>query len=672
LKLIAVGCAALIGACQTTDITTLEDQSISLITPSAVLDTSFVGDTVVFPLPFFITSGCTELGENMLELYLSDKLFEKLSQCNYAGNFDLNWTTTNAAVSTRVGGAAQHVDVTNKLQYVKTASVGLGEAQMSFTSNVPFRLGAGYVHKIVVLPLPDRLEVHDIIVIGVGETTLLIPSVRAGTGPGITTGAIVWGPSTAVASIVAADTVLKAQTDGRLVTRSNSVLLVKGLAQGQVTVPVAFKKNVSFLDAGSVLSAPAMFQKNVTILVGASVRIVANPIGPQNDASNATVPLAIGSTRQYRLFDQNDAVVANSSVQWLSTPSTTASIDANGLAKCLAAGTATIKATKTGTPLTATTTVICAVPAPPAPTITVNPIALALQVGEAKTATATVVNFSGTSPVVWTSKDPTIVSVSPANVAPSASGSPTTLTGVKAGGPVDVVASYTLNGVTVTSTVAVTVSAAPSGNGVVAMYLDPTIAEYTAKAGNFYRARLLNGQGGEVTASSDGGVIRYFSDRTSVVVIDSVSGLATIDTVQTSVRTATITAIYRKNGQTALTATSPLTVYVSGGTDLGAVQFSVAGDARRITVGQTIQFQIIARDQTGIQQTSQTVRSALEVTSSSSSSLEVTPVSSTSFFFNMTAKALPASSALAGIPNVVLIKADINGAMTTIPIIIMP
>ncbi len=647
--------------------------------PSSVVDTSFVGDTVVFPLPLFVTSGCVDLANKFQHsdffpdlLFNTDKFFERLSQCDFAGNFDLNWTTTNAAVSTRIGGTAQHVDVTTALQFVKTASVGLGAAQMSFTASIPFRDGAEYVRNVIVLPLVDRLDVPDVIVLAVGESTLLSGSVRAGTGPRITTGALVWGQSSSVASVTPVDTVLKVQSDGRLVTLPNSYLIVKGLAQGQLTLPVAFKRSVSFLNAASVLAAPAMFQKNVTILVGASIRIVANPIVTQNDESNASIPVLIGDTRQYKVLDQTDAVVSNINLQWESLSGAVASIDGNGLAKCLAAGTSTIKVTRIGVPLTATAKITCATPAPPAPTITVNPIAIAMQVGESKTATATVVNFSGTSPVVWTSKDTTIVTVSPTNAAPSASGSPTTLKGVKAGGPVDVVASYTLNGVTVTATVSVTITAVSSGSAVVSMYLDPTVAEYTARAGNFYRARLLNGQGGEITASSDGGVIRYFSDRASVVLIDSISGLAVMDTAQASTRTATITAVYRKNGQSVLTATSPLTVYPSGGDDLGAVQFSVAGDARRIAVGQSIQFQIIARDQTGIQQTSQTVRSALDVTSSNSASLTVTPVSSTSFFFTMKANALPASSALAGVPNVVLIKADINGAMTTIPIIITP
>jgi uncharacterized protein YjdB len=308
------------------------------------------------------------------------------------------------------------------------------------------------------------------------------------------------------------------------------------------------------------------------------------------------------------------------------------------------------------------------------PVISVSPASVnPLPVGQQVPVSVFVTSAVGTTPVQWTSSDPSVVSVSPANVAALATGASTTFTGVKAGGPVDVIASYTANGVTVTAKVAVTV-AAPTSNAVVAMYLDPISAEYTPAAGNFYRARLINAQGTEVAATSDGGSITYATSDTAVINIDAASGFASVvKKAVTSARTAAITAVYKKNGQTVATAApSAVTVYPAGGTDMGAVQFSIAGSASRITVGQTIQFQIVVRDQTGIQQTSRAVRDQLVVTSSSSTALQVTAVGPDSYFFNMTAKALPGSSALTGVPNVVTIKADINGAMITIPMIIMP
>jgi hypothetical protein len=87
-------------------------------------------------------------------------------------------------------------------------------------------------------------------------------------------------------------------------------LIVRGLTQGKLVVPVYYKKSSSLYDTKAALDAPAMFQKNVTILVGQSVRIVSvQPDGPSNDPSNALTPLSIGSQRQYRLLDENDAIV---------------------------------------------------------------------------------------------------------------------------------------------------------------------------------------------------------------------------------------------------------------------------------------------------------------------------------------------------------------------------
>lgn len=768
VKLAWLGCAVLFSACQSTDITKLDEQRIAFTIPTSQLDTSFIGDTVVSPLPWFVTAGCDNLYNKIFESDIASGAFlSVIGQCQFAGNFDLNWSSTNPAVSKLVGPAVQHVEVTNRVQFVRTASIGLGQARMAFTASVPLDDRAKYFHDIVVLPTPDRVDVPDVIVLKVGESTLLTATVRAGTGPGITTGAIVWGPSSSVASFIAVDTVLRAQADGRLVTRSNMSLVIKGLAQGQVVLPVVFKKSVSFIDAASVLAAPVMLQKNVTILVGQSVHIIAvQPDGPLNDLSNALTPVTIGERRQYRLLDQNDAVVPTQF--WSSSNSNIAFVATTGVATCLSGGTVTITATKPNSTLSASTSLTCqgtfsmtvltsplsvtagaqpgqldtvqinrtnfpgavaitattdagitvtASPASttgnqtiltvtasssvlpgdhsvlltgtsgstvvtktflvrvvsptPSPTLAVNPTSLQLPQGQTATVTATVTNASGTSPVTWVSKDTSIVTVSPASVAALATGAPTTFTGVKAGGPVDVVATYTANGVTVTKTVPVTVTA-PAGNIVTAMFLDPLAAKYTdSTGGNFYRARLFDAQGNEVSASSDGGVIRYGSSDNSVIVIDPSSGLA-IAKATTATKTATLTATYTKGGQTIATATSAVTVYKSGTAGyLGAVQFSVAGDVRRIKIGQTIQFQVVVRDKNGIQQLpGQTPVPVL--TTSDGAAMEITPVASTGgFFFNMRAKAFPVASALTGIANAVSIKADTEGAMATIPMVII-
>ena len=238
------------------------------------------------------------------------------------------------------------------------------------------------------------------------------------------------------------------------------------------------------------------------------------------------------------------------------------------------------------------------------------------------------------------------------------------------------VATYTAGSTTVTKTVAVTVAPA-AGSAVVAMFLDPIVAEYTPIAGNIYRARLLNAQGNEVAASADGGTIQYASNDIDVITIDAVSGFATAK-AHTNVRTAAITAVYVRGGQTIATALpSPVTVYPAGTPGhLGAVQLAmVSGDPRRIAIGGSLTFEVVVRDQTGIKQTSDAVYALLEVTSSSSAALSITPVARVSggiYTFTMHANAFPASSAISGIPNVVTIKGDIIGAMSTIGMIIVP
>ncbi len=99
-----------------------------------------------------------------------------------------------------------------------------------------------------------------------------------------------------------------------------------------------------------------------------------------------------------------------------------------------------------------------------------------------------------------------------------------------------------------------------------------------------------------------------------------------------------------------------------------APQFSIAGDVRRITVGQTIQFEVIVRNKNGIQQLPGGATPPPTMTVSDGSAMEITPVARNGgFFFNMHAKALPASSALTGIANVVTIKAAEPGGAATVP-----
>jgi hypothetical protein len=685
-RILAVAVIAILPSCHTFDAKEEpldEDVTIIRIVPSSVTDTTFVGDTVVTRMPSLRDDNCEHVQLTCLGL----------------DGVPVTWKTSNAAVIT---GYNTPRDISQFGDYRVTAA-GPGEATMSFGAYVsssqssyndplrifPFAPGVTYQHKYVVLPsAPNRLDAPDVVVLGVGDSTLIFAEPRVGNTPGlITTGVLVWGPSnSSVASIFNVFNSLAngsgRQPDGHIITRTTDPIVIKGIAQGQVDLVIAYKSAVSSdmedyntTQAGQNKTPPGpyLLQRTIRVLVGSSVRIVSNPEGPANDASNALITVTIGSTRQYRLLDVSNATVA--SVSWQSLNSQIATVTSGGLATCLVAGTATIKGSQVGTSLSATTSLVCGAPVVQ-PTLTLSASSISMQLGQPASVVATVTNASGTGKVQWVSNDPTIVTVSPTSVDALATGAATNLAGVKAGGPVNVVASYTAGGTTVTKTVAVTVAPA-SGSAVVAMYLDPIDAEYTPTAGNFYRARLINAQGNEVVASNDGGTIRYASNDTAVILIDSVSGLATAR-AHTNERTTSITAVYTRNGQTIATAPpSPVRVYPVGTPlHMGAVQLVMqSGDPRRIAIGGTISFEVVVRDQTGIKQTSDSIYAKLEVTSSSSAALSITPAARSSngtYVFTMHANAFPASSAIPGIPNVVTVKGDMIGAMSTIGMIIVP
>jgi hypothetical protein len=230
----------------------------------------------------------------------------------------------------------------------------------------------------------------------------------------------------------------------------------------------------------------------------------------------------------------------------------------------------------------------------------------------------------------------------------------------------------------VTKTFAVEVKApAPVGSAVVAMFLDPLAAEFTPVAGNFFHARLINVNGSEVAPSTDGGVIRFSSSDATVMTIDSASGLAETKN-RTSAHDISINATYMKGGQTVATAPpSPVTVYPAGTPNhMGAVQIvMLTGDPRKIAIGTSIAFEVVVRDRSGIKQLTDSIFSKLEVSTSSSTALSITTDPrgpNGEYRFTMHANAFPATSAITGIPNVVTVKGDIIGAMSTIGMIIVP
>jgi uncharacterized protein YjdB len=136
------------------------------------------------------------------------------------------------------------------------------------------------------------------------------------------------------------------------------------------------------------------------------------------DVTPATVALGVGQTRQLAASPKNraGAVVAGKSTTWSSSSVAIATVDAAGLVRGVAAGSATITATVDGKVGTASVTVT----ALPVATITIAPTALTVGVAGSAPLTATLADSSGTTltgrTIAWSSASTTIATVSTAGL----------------------------------------------------------------------------------------------------------------------------------------------------------------------------------------------------------------------------------------------------------------
>jgi hypothetical protein len=137
----------------------------------------------------------------------------------------------------------------------------------------------------------------------------------------------------------------------------------------------------------------------------------------------------------------------------------------------------------------------------------------------------------------------------------------------------------------------------------------------------------------------------------------------------------TVTASYVRNGAVAKTSLpAQATVYAAGTQGhYASVTVSTANDTRVIKVGQApMTFQVIIKDQAG-NQVKANIGGGVDVTTSDPALVTAyQPSIPGGIFYTMQATKLPAASAVAGIPNVVLLKVDIFGAMITIPMLVVP
>jgi hypothetical protein len=154
-----------------------EDVTIITITPAQLSDTTFVGDIVVTRMPAMFDNNCQNVQVSCLGL----------------DGVPVTWATSNNTI------VAPYDLPTEIFQFndYKVSALGAGEATVSFgpysgASGVrrvfPFAPGITYQHKYVVLPsAPNRLDAPDVVVLGVGDSTLIFAEPRVGNTPGFIT-----------------------------------------------------------------------------------------------------------------------------------------------------------------------------------------------------------------------------------------------------------------------------------------------------------------------------------------------------------------------------------------------------------------------------------------------------------------------------------------------------
>lgn len=180
------------------------------------------------------------------------------------------------------------------------------------------------------------------------------------------------------------------------------------LGSGTVTRPITLKGDATgntFFETGNVTVSGdgALTPVNGTIVVH-----------PTGIALPAAKTVALGSSfTAVPTFTPADTT--DKSVKWESDNAAVATVDANGLVKAIALGTANIKVTSVDGSLTASMAVT--VVKPTAASLTLNRTALRTKIGARTTLVATIAPANADSTAVtWKSSDPTIAYVSSAGV----------------------------------------------------------------------------------------------------------------------------------------------------------------------------------------------------------------------------------------------------------------
>jgi uncharacterized protein YjdB len=310
-----------------------------------------VGSVVVLPASGGLTIGQTlALGATVTDtrgVVVTDRL--------------VTWTSSNDLVATVSGAGVVTALSVGSATITATSEGKSGSASVSVAA-VP-------VASVTVQPTTASLFV--------GQTTVLLATVRDANGTVVTDRPITWSSSNTAVATVSATGVVTAVAPG-----SATVSASAGGRSGSAGIVV------TLVPVGSVVLAPP----TATVIAGETTTLVPT------------------------IRDANGAVVANRAVSWTTSNSAVATVSSSGVVTAVAPGDATITATSEGKSGNATITVIPV----PVGSVVVAPATRSVVAGTTTTLTATVRDANGTlvtnRPVAWSTSDPLIATVSSTGV----------------------------------------------------------------------------------------------------------------------------------------------------------------------------------------------------------------------------------------------------------------
>lgn len=234
------------------------------------------------------------------------------------------------------------------------------------------------------------------------------------------------------------------------------------------------------------------------------------PPPPAPVASTSVAPssgaVQVGATVQFTATTRDAAgnILTGRTITWASNQPAIATVNANGLATGVTAGTATLVATSEGVSGSGTLSVTTAPPPPPAPvaTVAVSPNPTSVQAGQTVQLAATLRDAAGNvlsgRTITWATSNAGLATVSSSGL----------VTGVAAGGPVTITATSEgrsgTSAVTVTAVPVATVTVAGGGSVVAGQTLQLT-ATLRDAAGNVLTGRTITwGSSSPATATVSG------------------------------------------------------------------------------------------------------------------------------------------------------------------------